>query len=155
MRDPVTSSESSYRSAPDDRAALERVLAKVARHSEAIEQLLDLVAQLADSGVLAALHAGFEEFDENFSALTRPEFMGMVANLMMLLGVLSQISYEPFFTLAMTTPAAVNAAYPRARARRDGLSVREIISLARSPEVAGALEALLAVMRAQRPARGD
>jgi uncharacterized protein YjgD (DUF1641 family) len=80
------------------------------------------------------------------------EFMGMVANLMMLLGLLSQISYQPFFTAAMKTPAAVNAVYPRAQARQQGLSLREMVGLLRSPEVAGAVETLLAVLRAQREA---
>jgi uncharacterized protein YjgD (DUF1641 family) len=133
-----------------EREGLDRVLSGLARHAGAVEQLLELIDHLAGSGTLAVLNAFFEEFDENFSALTRPEFMDMVANLMMLLGLVSQISYEPFFTAAMKTPEAVNAVYPHARSRRQGLGLREAIGLLRSPEVAGALETLLAVLRAQR-----
>jgi uncharacterized protein YjgD (DUF1641 family) len=131
------------------RADLTRVLARIARSAPAIEQALDALDHLADSGNLAALDGLFEEFDDNFNAVTRPELMGMIANMMMLMGLLSQVRYEPFFDLAMRAPEALNEAYPAFRARTKPMGLREMIRLIRSPEMAGALEMLGAVARAQ------
>jgi uncharacterized protein YjgD (DUF1641 family) len=134
----------------EDRQAIDRLLATVARHADALEQAVRVVGRLADAGLLAAADAVLEEFDEAFSASTRPELMTMVANLMMLLGAVGQVTYGPFFTAAMKVPAAVNAAYPQAVARREPLGLREALALVRSPEVAGLLQALVAVLRAMR-----
>lgn len=132
---------------PEEQAAADRILARIAQSSEAIEQTLDLLDHLADSGNLAAITGVLEDFNENFSAVTRPDLMTMVANLMMLMGLLSQIDYEPFFSLAMKAPDAVNSAWPAFVKRREKLGVRETIELFRSPEVASALEMMAAVIR--------
>ena len=50
----------------------------------------------------------------------------------------------------MNTAKAVNAAYPRVRARERGLSLGEMMGMLRSPELAGALELLMTALRAQR-----
>ena len=137
---------------PEDRGALDRLLVRIARNAEAIEQVLDTVELLGSSGAIAGFNAGLDEFDDNFSAATRPELMSMIANGMMLLGVLSELRYQPFFDLAMHAPAVMNEAYPRFRQRREKLGVREAIDLLRSPEIAALLELLVAVLRAQRGA---
>lgn len=139
---------------PEEQQALQRVQARIARNADAIEQALETVELLAGSGALAGLNAVLDEFDDNFSAVTRPELMSMVANGMMLLGVLSELRYAPFFDLAMNAPAVLNEAYPRFRLRTQPLSLREAIGLIRSPEVAAALELLVAVLRAQRTGGG-
>jgi uncharacterized protein YjgD (DUF1641 family) len=131
------------------RADVTRVLARIARSAPAIEQALDALDHLADSGNLAALDGLFEEFDDNFNAVTRPELMGMMANMMMLMGLLSQVRYEPFFDLAMRAPETLNEAYPAFRARTEPLGLVEMFRMMRSPEMAGALELLAAVARAQ------
>ena len=130
--------------------ALERLQARLARNAPAIEQALDLVENLAESGVLAGASGALEEFDENFSALTRPDVMTMISNLMMLLGTLGQIPYEGGFKLAMDGPDAINEAYPRFRDRTEPMSIREAIGILRSPDVAAAMEMLVAVLRSQR-----
>jgi uncharacterized protein YjgD (DUF1641 family) len=135
---------------PEQEETMRRLQARIVRDADAIEQLLDTVELLAGSGVLAGLNAVLDEFDDNFSATTRPELMGMVANAMMLMGVLSQLQYQPFFDLAMRAPAVMNEAYPRFRQRTRRLGLREAITLMRSPEMAGALELLVSVLRAQR-----
>ncbi|MCX2728422.1 hypothetical protein OO015_13075 [Thermomicrobium sp. 4228-Ro] len=140
---------------PDERERLERLLARLVASVDALEQCIELIDRLASSGLLAGINAVLEEFDETFSAINRPELMGMVANAMMLLGLLSQLRYEPFFDLAMRAPAVMNEAYPRFKRRADRLSVREALDLLRSPEVAAALELLVAVLRAQRGVTGD
>jgi uncharacterized protein YjgD (DUF1641 family) len=140
---------------PEDRRAVDRLLVRIARNTEAIEQVLDTVELLGSSGAIAGLNAALDEFDDNFSAATRPELMSMIANGMMLLGMLSELRYQPFFDLAMHAPAVMNEAYPRFRQRRDKLGLREAIDLLRSPEIAGALELLVAVLRAQRGAQQD
>ena len=134
----------------EERAALERLQLRLARNAPAIEQALDLVDNLADSGILAGANGVIEEFDENFSALTRPDIMTMVSNLMMLLGTLGQIPYEGGFKLAMDGPEAINAAYPRFRERTEPMSMREAIRIMRSPEVAAAMEMMVSVLRSQR-----
>lgn len=133
-----------------DREALDRLLVRVARNSDAIEQLLDTVELLADSGAIAGLNGVLEDFDENFNATTRPDFMGMVSNMMMMLGMMTQLRYEPFFNLAMDTPGVLNDAYPRFQEREDKLGLREAFDMMRSPEFAAALELMISVIRAQR-----
>jgi uncharacterized protein YjgD (DUF1641 family) len=134
----------------DERAALERLQVRLARNAGAIEQALDLVENLADSGVLAGANGVIEDFDENFSALTRPDLMTMVSNLMMLLGTLGQLPYEGGFRLAMEGAPAIGEAYPRFRDRTEPLSMREAVTILRSPDVAAALEMLVSVLRTQR-----
>jgi uncharacterized protein YjgD (DUF1641 family) len=135
---------------PEEQAALDRLQLRLARNAPAVEQALDLVENLADSGLLAGANGVVEEFDENFSALTRPDVMTMVANLMMLLGTLGQLPYEGTFKLAMEGGPAINEAYPRFRERTEPMGIREAISILRSPDVAAAIELLVKVLRSQR-----
>ena len=137
---------------PEQREALDRVLVSLAENADAVEQLIRLARNLSSSGVLAGLQAALEDLDENFSAITRPELMGMVANLMMLLGLLSELAYEPFFDLAMNAPRALNEGYAKFKDRQEKLTLREALELMRSPEVAGVLEGMVAALRAQRSA---
>ena len=134
----------------EEHEALERLQLRLARNAPAIEQALDLVENLADSGILAGATGVVEEFDENFSALTRPDIMTMVSNLMMLMGTLGQIPYEGGFKLAMDGPEAISESYPRFRERTEPMSMREAIGILRSPDVAAAMEMLVAVLRSQR-----
>jgi uncharacterized protein YjgD (DUF1641 family) len=133
-----------------ERAALDRLEKRLARNADQIEQALEMLERLADSGLLAGINSGLEEFDENFSALTRPDVMTMVANLMMLMGTLGQLPYEGGFKLAMDAPEAIGDAYPRFRDRTEPMKLREAIAILRSPDVAAALELLIAVLRSQR-----
>lgn len=135
---------------PEERAALDRLQMRLARNADQIEQALEMVERLADSGVLAGINSGLEEFDENFSALTRPDVMTMVANLMMLMGMLGQLPYEGGFRLAMDAPQAINDAYPSFRDRSEPMKLREAVQILRSPDVAAALEMLVSVLRSQR-----
>ena len=135
---------------PEERAALARLEKRLARNADQVEQALELLERLADSGLLAGINSGLEEFDENFSALTRPDVMTMVANLMMLMGLLGQVPYEGGFRLAMDAPQAIGDAYPRFRDRTEPMKLREAIEVLRSPDVAAALEMLVSVLRSQR-----
>ena len=135
---------------PEERAALDRLEKRLARNADQVEQALEMVERLADSGLLAGINSGLEEFDENFSALTRPDVMTMVANLMMLMGLLGQVPYEGGFRLAMDAPQAIGDAYPRFRDRTEPMKLREAIEILRSPDVAAALEMLVSVLRSQR-----
>ena len=135
---------------PEERAALDRLEKRLARNADQVEQALEMLERLADSGLLAGINSGLEEFDENFSALTRPDVMTMVANLMMLMGLLGQLPYEGGFRLAMDAPQAIGDAYPRFRDRTEPMKLREAIEILRSPDVAAALEMLVSVLRSQR-----
>jgi uncharacterized protein YjgD (DUF1641 family) len=135
---------------PDERATLVRLERRLARDADEIEQGLDLLRRLADSGALAGANSFVGEFDENFSALTRPDLMTMISNLMMLLGLLGQLPYEGGFKLAMDGPPAIAEAYPRFRERTEPMKLREAIEIIRSPDVAAALELLVSVVGSQR-----
>lgn len=135
---------------PEEQAALERLQKRLAGNADEIGQALDMLERLADSGLLAGMNSILAEFDENFSALTRPDVMTMVANLMMLLGLLGQIPYEGGFRLAMDGPPAIRDAYPRFRERSEPMKLREAIEILRSPDVAAAIEMMVAVLRSQR-----
>jgi uncharacterized protein YjgD (DUF1641 family) len=140
---------------PEEQAAANRILARIAKSSDSIEQTLDLLDELASSGNLAAITGVLADFNENFSAITRPDVMTMMANMMMLMGLLSQINYEPFFALAMKAPDALNDAYPRFQKRKEKLGLMEALELFRSPEVAGALEMMVGVMRSLKTDGGS
>ena len=135
---------------PDERAALARLEKRLARNADQVEQALEMIERLADSGLLAGMNSILEEFDENFSAATRPDVMTMVANLMMLLGTLGQIPYEGGFKLAMEGSEAINEAYPRFRERTEPIKLREAVAILRSPDVAAAIELVVTVLRSQR-----
>ncbi len=134
----------------EERAALARLEKRLAQNASQIEQALDMVERLADSGLLAGMNATLEDFDENFSAFTRPDLMTMVSNLMMLLGTLGQIPYEGGFKLAMDGPEAIREAYPSFRDRTEPMKLREAIEILRSPDVAAAMQLMVAVLRSQR-----
>ncbi|HXV33349.1 MAG TPA: hypothetical protein VD769_05005 [Gaiellaceae bacterium] len=134
----------------EEREAVDRVLAKLAENAEGVEQLIDFAGHLHRSGALAGLQAGIEDLDENFSAVMRPELMGMATNLMMLMGILSQVSYEPFFDLATRTTPAFDEGYRGFQERKEKLGLRETVALMRSPEVAALMQTMVAVLRAQR-----
>ena len=136
---------------PEERARLDRIATRLARNADGIDQALDTVELLADTGLLAGLNSALAEFDENFSAMTRPDLMTMVANLMMLLGLLGQLPYEGGFKLAMDAPEAIDEAYPRFRERREPMRIKEAVEILRSPDVAAAMELLVTVLRSQRP----
>jgi uncharacterized protein YjgD (DUF1641 family) len=134
----------------EETVALGRLQKRLAQDAEQVEQALRMVERLADSGLLAGVNAVLGDFDESFNALTRPDLMTMVTNLMMVLGMLSQLPYESTFRLAMDAPEALNEAYPRFRARTQPMSLREALRVVRSPDVAAAMEVLVTVLRSQR-----
>jgi uncharacterized protein YjgD (DUF1641 family) len=136
---------------PEERARLDALAKRLARNADQVEQALDTLELLADSGLLAGANAGLAEFDENFSAFTRPDVMTMVANLMMLLGLLGQLPYEGGFKLAMDAPPAIEEGYSRFRERDEPMRLREAIQILRSPDVAAAMELIVTVLRSQRP----
>jgi len=122
------------------------------RHAEAVEAFVEILGKLHRAGLLAAVDGVLEEFDEQFSAATRPELMTMVANFMMLLGTVGQVRYEPFFRAAMYAPQAVNEALERLDRKPKTLGVRELWALLHNPQVAAAVEVLVEALRAlQRP----
>ncbi len=136
---------------PAERARLNSLAKRLARNADQVEQALDTLELLGDSGLLAGANSALAEFDENFSALTRPDVMTMIANLMMLLGLLGQLPYEGGFKLATEAPPAIEEAYPRFRERKEPMGLREAIRILRSPDVAAAMEMLVTVLRSQRP----
>jgi uncharacterized protein YjgD (DUF1641 family) len=130
---------------------LERLLEKLAERSDALEQFAELIGKLHDSGILAAIEGLLEEFDESFNALTRPEPMTMLGNLMMLLGALGRVRYEPFFRGALYAAPALNEKLSQLLERQKPLGLWEAWTLLRRPEVAAALEALVTLLQTLKP----
>jgi uncharacterized protein YjgD (DUF1641 family) len=122
-----------------DEARLESLIERISDAAPAIEQVLEVVERLAESGVLAGANAVLEEWDDTFSALTRPEGMTLVANLMMLMGALSNVRYDAMFDVAMRMPDAVNEGLEQARERTEPLGMLELLRILRSPGMAGAM----------------
>ena len=136
---------------------VEALMDRLADAAPALEQLVDVAEGLASSGVLAGIGATLDEWDENFSAATRPEGMTLAANLMMLMGALSQIRYDAMFDVAMRLPDALNDGLEEA-AKRDGpMGMLELLRLMRSPGMAGVLtmaSTVLEEMHEGAPGRG-
>ena len=122
-----------------DERRVESLLERVSDAAPALEQLLEVVERLSESGVLAGANAVLEDWDDLFSAATRPDAMTLVANLMMLMGAMSQVRYDAMFDVAMRMPDAVNEGLERARDRSKPLGTLELLRLLRSPGMAGAM----------------
>ncbi len=136
--------------AEESRQKLDALLERISNNSGAIGEFLTTIEYLSSSGTLAAVNSIFGEFDEHFSAINKPDFMTMVANGMMLLGTLSELSYEPFFNTAMAVPKVMNTAYADFRDQSHTPSLKETVALLRSPELRAALRLIVMVLRAQR-----
>jgi uncharacterized protein YjgD (DUF1641 family) len=128
-----------YDTAVVDDRRIESLLERISDAAPALEQLLEVVERLSESGVLAGANAVLEDWDELFSAIARPDGMTLVANLMMLMGALSQVRYDAMFDVAMRMPEAVNEGLERARDRTEPLGMLELLRLLRSPGMAGAM----------------
>lgn len=134
----------------EDFAAAQQLLKKLAENADAIEEALEILSHLSSSGLLAGLNGMLEDADENISATIRPDFMRMMANLMMLLGIVSQLNYEMLFDMAMKVPQALNDGYPHFKSRTEPMGAREAASLVRSPEMASALHLVVGMMKAMK-----
>lgn len=131
---------SAFDTAVIDEHRIESLLERISDAAPALEQLLEVVERLAESGVLAGANAVLEDWDDLFSAMTRPDGMTLVANLMMLMGAMSQVRYDAMFDVAMRLPDAVNEGLEKARDRTKPLGTFEMLRMLRSPGMAGAME---------------
>lgn len=134
---------------PQHQEQLAALTERVARSAGQIEDLLDIVDRLSDTGVLAGAKAILDEFDDSFNAALRPDLMALVANGMTLLGTVAQLPYEPLFNLAMEVPPAAAEAYPRFAGRTEGVGTKEALEALRSPEIAALLDVLRTLARSQ------
>ena len=131
---------SAFDTATIDERRIESLLERISDAAPALEQVLEVVERLAESGVLAGANAVLEDWDDVFSALTRPDGMTLMANLMMLMGALSQVRYDAMFDAAMRLPDAVNDGLEAARERDRPLGTLELLRMLRSPGMAGAMD---------------
>lgn len=122
-----------------DEQRLELLLERISDAAPAIDQLLEVIERLVESGVMAGMNAILEDWDDTFSALTRPEGMTLIANLMMLMGALSNVRYDAMFDVAMRLPDAVNDGLEAARERSRPMGTMELLRMLRSPAMAGTM----------------
>ena len=64
---------------------LAKLLEKLVEHGEELEDVLETLARMRETGMLAAVKALADSFEEGFNYLMRPEFMASIGNMMMLL----------------------------------------------------------------------
>lgn len=134
---------------------LEWLAQRAAEARPALEQLFETVEHLAESGILAGINGVLEEWDDQFSAITRPEGMTMIANMMMLMGAMSQVRYDMMFDVAMRLPDAINDGYEQMRTRTKPMGTLEMLKLMRSPGMAGVMTMAGTVMSHMQDGAND
>ena len=125
-----------------DPEELERLVDELLEAREAIAQLARLARKLQETGLLAALEAMVDASEEEFSAIARPEMMGMISNMMLAAWMLGSIRGDIMFDLANTAPACVEDAYEELAKPQRKLGIIEMLNIMRSPEFAAALKAM-------------
>lgn len=123
---------------------LSSLIKELAENADAIEALIRTAKALKESGFLEAVKTLSEMSDELFSSITKPEMMKALGNAMMLVYMLSQMDHPLLFKAAQSVPACTRAALEEASKTEKGLSILELMSIMRSPEMAAALKALTA-----------
>ncbi len=120
-----------------------RLLEVLEENYEAVETAIRLLAALKRSGLLDAALEVAERSDDVFSSVVRAELMKSIGNAMMLLYLLGQLDNFKLMKLAESLPRCVEEA-EKAAAKGGGLSIRELLRIMTSPEMAAALRAFQA-----------
>lgn len=120
---------------------LEKLVDALVESVDALAELAALAKKLKEAGILAALDALVDASEEEFSAIARPDIMGMVSNIMLMMWLMGQVRGEVMFNLANKTPPCIEEAYDEFRKPHKRMGLFELINLMRSPEFAAALKA--------------
>jgi len=139
-------------SLPEEKAEkLTKLLERLADSSEAIEDLLTTIDKLKDTGLLAGLKALSESFEEGFNYMIKPELLGSIGNMMMLIYFLSKLDHSKVYEFADKVPECLNKAYEEFKNSEDKKAgLFELIKIMRSPEFFSMLKAMQKVLRCLR-----
>ena len=136
-------------SLPEEKAKdLEAIVEKIVQNREAIEQLLDVIEKLKETGVLSAISALAEGFEEGFNSVVKPELMASIANAMMFLWLLGSLDHEMLFSLASRLPKAMEEARKEFElAKKQKPSILKLIRAFKNPQTFTLLKALAKVIQ--------
>ena len=133
---------------PEKAEKLSRVLEKLADNADALEELLNALSKLRETGMLAGLTALAEGFEEGFNYLMRPELMGSIGNMMMLMYFMSKLDHAMLFETANNLPPCISKAYEELRnAPKKKAGLFELLDLMRSPEFYAMLRAMRSMVK--------
>ena len=122
---------------------LEAIVEKIAQNKEAIEQLLDVIEKLKETGALSAISALAEGFEEGFNSVVKPELMASVANAMMFLWLLGSLDHEMLFSLASKLPKVMEESRKEFElAKKQKPSILKLIKAFKTPQIFALLRAL-------------
>ena len=137
---------------PEDKAEkLAKLLERLADNVETLEQLLDTLDKMRETGLLAGVSALAESFEEGFNYLMRPELMGAMGNMMMLIYMISRLNHPMIYEMAENTPPCIQKAWEEFKKTPDKKAgFFELLDLMRSPEFYGMMRAMKAMLSCMR-----
>ena len=95
-----------------------------------------------ETGFLDGLEALAKASEQGFVAVNRPEVMGMVGNVMVLLNLIGSLDHATLIGLSQTLPQALNDAMAELKKAPDRkLGLFELLNMMRSPEFSALLRA--------------
>lgn len=121
---------------------LEKLIDALVEAGDALADLAVLAKKLKEAGILAAMEAMIDTSEEELSAIARPDIMGMVSNMMLMMWLMGQIRGEVMFNLANKAPPCMDEAYDEFRKPHKRMGLFEMMNIMRSPEFAAALKAM-------------
>lgn len=127
----------------EDVEKMANLLKQLIENLDTLTQALNLLKQLKESGILDVATKLLEGVDESFNAMARPEVMKPMANMMMLVYMLSNLNYEMLFQLAETMPKCMDKAMDEMKKTEKGMGLLELMRLMKSPEMAALLKAMI------------
>ncbi len=137
---------------PEEKAEkLAKLLERIADNADALEQLLDTLEKMKDTGLLAGISALAESFEEGFNYLMRPELMGAMGNMMMLIYFISRLNHPMIYEVAENTPPCIEKAWEEfKKTPNKKAGFFELLDLMRSPEFYGMMRAMKAMLECMR-----
>ena len=134
----------------EDVEKMANLIKQLIENLDTLTQALNLLKQLKESGILDVATKLLEGVDESFNAMARPEVMKPMANMMMLIYMLSNLNYEMLFQLAETMPKCMDKAMDEMKKTEKGMGLLELMRLMKSPEMAALLKAMIAMSSCMR-----
>ncbi len=134
----------------EDVEKMANLIKQLIENLDTLTQALNLLKQLKESGILDVATKLLEGVDESFNAMARPEVMKPMANMMMLVYMLSNLNYEMLFQLAEIMPKCMDKAMDEMKKTEKGMGLLELMRLMKSPEMAALLKAMIAMSSCMR-----
>ncbi len=122
---------------------LAKLLEKLVDNADAVDDVIDTLAKIRETGILAGANAIAEGFEEGFNYLMRPELISSLGNMMMLLYLVGSLDNAMVYELASKLPPRLSKAYEEFKQKpRRKAGFFELLSLMRSPELFAMLKAV-------------